>query len=81
MDIQNLFFKPKFPIFVPSTFFGKAVIASKISASKFNLSIFNLDNVLGTLGDSLKPGNLVEMTFFWLIFVKMGGKIGCFCLV
>ena len=50
-------------------------MTSKISAPKINLSIFNLNDILGTLGDSLKPGNLVEITFFWLISVKMGGKI------
>ena len=75
MDISNLFFRPKFPIFAPMISFGKPQMTSKISAPKINLSIFNLNDILGTLGDSLKPGNLVEITFFWLISVKMGGKI------
>ena len=42
-------------------------MTSKISAPK-KLFVFNLENVVETLGDSLIPGTSGEITFFWLIY-------------
>ena len=41
-----------------------------------NLFIINLENLVETLGDTLRPNTSVEMTFFQLSFFEISGKSG-----
>ena len=42
---------------------------------------FFIFNLVEKLRDSLKPVTSAGMTFFWLIFVVIGGKVEIFCLI
>ena len=45
-------------------------MVSKITAPKFYLFIFNLENFVETLDYSLKPGTLFERTFLHIFLKK-----------
>ena len=45
-----------------------ASMTSKMTEPNIYLPIFNLEDVVETLADTLKQGTLAEMTFFRLIF-------------
>ena len=47
-------------------------MTSKMTVPNIYLPIFNLEDVVEKLVDTLKQGTLVEMTFFRLIFVEIG---------
>ena len=56
-------------------------MTSKVTAETNNSFIINLENLVETLGDTLRPGTSVETTFFQLSFFEIGGKFEWFCLI